>query len=370
MGVDVRYRENPNRGIFATRDIDNELFNSLAPSILQLRSDPTEPICLYLDSLGGSVFYAQRILDLITTPTQDGSVPRYISVAIGFAASAAADLLALGDYAIAYPQAKIYYHGTRESPSEITLDSIGAIEASLRETNENFAMRLAGKMFHRLVIRMVQIKREETPDALFHETIGDPSSFITKIKGRLSNEQQELVTQALERQRKIGQIFDFMQAKNLADKINKDAELLKLIVDFEATESGKRGAALQVDVIREDFFQLKGYFHERYWKNLQEIIAKSGDHFLSPQERNEFDRIPNLDKDARAAFLSEKVSHKLHPIWNFVVSLCRTLQQGEHPIPVRDAYWLGLVDEVIGSGLPNVREWAEKPVGKGMSLPA
>src|SRR4051812_12350164 len=118
MPVDPRFRENPERGVFATQDINNDLFNTLAPQIMRLRQSSREPICLYIDSVGGSVFYAQRLLDLITAPTQDGDVPRLISVAIGFAASSAADLLALGDYAIAYPSAVIYYHGTRESREE------------------------------------------------------------------------------------------------------------------------------------------------------------------------------------------------------------------------------------------------------------
>jgi hypothetical protein len=49
------------------------------------------------------------------------------------------------------------------------------------------------------------------------------------------------------------------------------------------------------------------------------------------------------------------VAHKLNPIWWFVVSLSRCLQTGEHTINPIDAYWLGLVDEIIGSDLPSLR---------------
>jgi hypothetical protein len=39
----------------------------------------------------------------------------------------------------------------------------------------------------------------------------------------------------------------------------------------------------------------------------------------------------------------------MHPLWYFVVSLFRLLQQGEFTLTPRDAYWLGIVDEVIGA---------------------
>jgi len=42
-----------------------------------------------------------------------GKKPRIITVAIGDAKSAAANLLALGDYAVAYPRSSIHFHGLR-----------------------------------------------------------------------------------------------------------------------------------------------------------------------------------------------------------------------------------------------------------------
>ncbi len=42
-----------------------------------------------------------------------------------------------------------------------------------------------------------------------------------------------------------------------------------------------------------------------------------------------------------------------------MVSLCRILQSDDFSLSAEEAYWLGLVDEVQGSGLPNLRELLE-----------
>jgi hypothetical protein len=62
------------------------------------------------------------------------------------------------------------------------------------------------------------------------------------------------------------------------------------------------------------------------------------------------------EQGQRNNWLKEKVEHRIHPLWYFVVCLFRLLQQGEFSLTARDAYWLGIVDEVIGvSDLPTQR---------------
>ena len=38
----------------------------------------------------------------------------------------------------------------------------------------------------------------------------------------------------------------------------------------------------------------------------------------------------------------------LQPMLSFFIALCHALQEGENELTATDAYWLGLVDEVIG----------------------
>jgi hypothetical protein len=114
-----------------------------------------------------------------------------------------------------------------------------------------------------------------------------------------------------------------------------------------------------LNVIQEDFIQLNDFFYGRYRHNLKEIVCEQGHLFLSVGEEAEFNALPSEDSAQRQTFLLDKVAPRLNPLWYFVVSICRELQQGEHPISPEDAFWLGLVDEVIGSNLISMREVQE-----------
>jgi ATP-dependent protease ClpP protease subunit len=86
---------------------------------------------------------------------QDGNRCKLITVVTGIAASAAADLLALGDYAISYLHTRIFYHGSRQdADSAITVESATTMVSSLRQTNEFFARRLEKFAFKRLFLRL------------------------------------------------------------------------------------------------------------------------------------------------------------------------------------------------------------------------
>lgn len=153
------YRENCDRAIYVTGRIDQNLVDRLTPTINSLRLASCDPITAYIDSLGGSSFHAETIRRLIKAPNPDGGVCRVITVATGTAASAAADLLTLGDYAIAYPHSSIFYHGTqRSADTALTYEVASSLASSLEELNERFAVRLARRAFPRFCIRMSQLK--------------------------------------------------------------------------------------------------------------------------------------------------------------------------------------------------------------------
>jgi hypothetical protein len=360
----TRFSENAGRAVFITREISDELIGDLTPQIVALRQAGTEPICVYIDSAGGSVFYAQRLLSLLTSPRQDDHIPWIISICVGFAASAAADLLALGDYAITYPFSVIHHHGTRQNEQAITVENIGMIESSLRETNEDFAIRLATKIFHRLIVRILQIRREASPNFLFHETIADPQSIIATLRDKLSESHRELIDDAAKRQSDVGQILKIAGIKpgNGAAQ-PPESQLLKAIIDYECSKSGSTSkdflSAAELSAIRDNFYQIRGLYHERFWINLLDIVQRRGVYFLQPDEEKNYEKIPNEKADERLHFLMACVAHKLSPIWWFVVSLSRCLQTGEHTIDPVDSYWLGLVDEVVGSDLPCLRQFAD-----------
>jgi len=148
------YRENRKRAIHVVGQINEELLRRLTPQINELRCASCEPITVYIDSVGGDIEVAERLRGLLTAPTPRGESCRLVTVVTERAASAAADLLALGEYAIASPYSNILYHGIRQRPEDpITYELATSIASSIKKENELFAQRLAIKVFPRIIFR-------------------------------------------------------------------------------------------------------------------------------------------------------------------------------------------------------------------------
>jgi ATP-dependent Clp protease protease subunit len=127
------YRENARRSVVIAGEIDDALVESLTAPICRLRSESSDPITVYINSPGGFIQNAEQIRHLLKAPTQEGEVCRTITVATAKADSAAAGLLALGDYAIAYPNARVHCHGARLASREITSQRALDLAQSLKK---------------------------------------------------------------------------------------------------------------------------------------------------------------------------------------------------------------------------------------------
>jgi hypothetical protein len=214
-------------------------------------------------------------------------------------------------------------------------------------------------MFNRLVFRMFQIMGEESKDLMFHESISNPEHFFTKLKEKVTDDQKHLIEQAIQRQRAVSKLVSYVEEKKLSHDRGSQSELLKAIIDFESTQSGDSTLTpSRIDFIQESFFQLDDFFHGRYWTNLTSIVEDRGELFLTPEEEAALKEIENPDH--KRSYIFQCVGPRLHPVWYLVVSLSRCLQQGEHPVLPEDAYWIGLVDEVVGAPLLSVRNMMER----------
>src|SRR3989442_15484916 len=102
------------RAVHVNGMINKDLVSRITPQILKLQSLNRQPITVYIDSPGGAVISMEHILRLLKLSNQDAESPCHIITAVTMrAASAAADLLSSGDYAIAYPTSTVLYHGLR-----------------------------------------------------------------------------------------------------------------------------------------------------------------------------------------------------------------------------------------------------------------
>ncbi len=365
------YRENAGRCVFIQGRIDQQQVYRVAPEILKLRGASSDPLTVYIDSFGGDTFFADAIQSLLQAPNQDGQSCRIITVATGLAASAAADLLASGDYAIAYRDSYIHYHGTRQpTQGDLTAENAESVAKSMKQTNERFALRLARKSFRRCFFNYGNLAGEfETQRAILssrQDTSDDTSDlacFARALSTRLSAQIAELPLRALKRQHAIRRLNERVIQKaeyKDGDTLSvTEVEVLKRVLDHKLEENAASEWLLSgggLADVAEDFGLIIDYYFGEYRSYLAKLLPEFGDLLLNSAELEEWKVIQGKSPDERDTWLKSKVAPRLHPLWYFVVCLSRLLQQGEFGLTPRDAYWLGIVDEVIGTDdLPSPR---------------
>jgi ATP-dependent protease ClpP protease subunit len=364
------FRENCDRAIYVTGRIDQELLTRLTPEINRFRLKSLDPVTVYIDSMGGSTFYAEHIRQLIRAPHPDGGRCRIITVVTGTAASAAADMLAQGDYAIAFPHSYILYHGFRtSSDSALTYEGASSLASSLQESNERSAVKMARCAFPRFCFRVSQFKDEI--QQYIEQAAGTNTAPLEHLLGSLEKKISPanivLVRDAAQKQVLIKNLTQSVTKHLGTRKVEKlsyaefEAELLKAIVNHKTKSHKAEPWSLSSEGLAEvsnDFKLLHDFHFGSQKRDLERFLRTLGKLFLRDTERQEFEAM-QADEAAKLDWLKTRVESRLHPLWYFVVSISRLLQTADYSLQPDEAYWLGLIDEVRGSGLPNIREGVE-----------
>lgn len=367
------FRENPSRAVYIAGEIDQSLVNKLTPDIVRLRNESSDPITAYIDSGGGEVNAAILLRDLIRTPNQDGKRTKLITVVTGMAGSSAADLLALGDYAIAYPHSNIVYHGTRHiAAAGLTMEGASSLAQRLQYTNELFAANLSTSTFRRFVFRLQFLADEfknyanQPKDA---QQSPDIEPLIKALYGKISPEASNLAINAINRQKEIAQLSMAVNRhlktlkKKRDDPCEFEIEVLKGILKHRKRNFKRENRLLSsgglFDIAAD--FQILWDFHCGGHQMLVDgWICTYGRRFLSTDEIKEHDAFPPGRRTEQVAWLKDHTHLKIRLLWYFTVSMCRMLQTSEFRLTPEDAYWLGLINEVTGRpNLPNERMMIE-----------
>jgi len=355
------YRANPNRAIYIQGRIDQQLIDRLTPQIVQLQYQSRYPITVYIDSPGGSTASAEALSSLLRSSDQDYAGDcRLVTVVTGRAASAAADLLCSGAYAMALPESIIFFHGVRSlSDSPITVSAASEIMESLRLSNDRYALALAEKSLSRFGFRYVhqRSKFAEHRQKSGKPTLPDLFCFIEIIREHLSTEASRVVGRALERNmrymalikhvaKRVTRVKKFKTAKREAEN---EAEIIKAIIEYELKGNKDQawkfstGGLSQLNI---DFLLVREYlniFDSSHFRRLCNIF---GAFLLTDQDHEELAKIK--DDAERKKATDAKIDPALRPVWLFFIALCYALQEGENELSASDAYWLGLIDEVVG----------------------
>lgn len=349
-----KFRADPTRAVYVHGLIDEELVHRLIPQILSLQHESRSPITVYIDSPGGLLASYESLWTMLTASDQDMADPCHIiTVVTSQAASAAADLLVSGNYAIAYPEARILYHGVRTLPREsLTAEDVSSTASELRIRNEGFASALMRKLELRLMFRFLDAKVEFTRRRKggAGKAISAAQYFEEVVYCRLTEPARTLFEKAKSRQGRYEQLLAAAKkARMHATSAKTEASIIKAIVDYEVRrhkyDPGWTFRTGGLATLNEDFFLLGERLSALESREFDGMCLDASELVLSPSEQKAVQRAPD---DVRDQVKVDKVRPVLEPVWSFFAALCHALQEGENELTATDAYHLGLVDEVIG----------------------
>ena len=360
------FRENPARAIYVVGEINQAMVDRLTPQILTLQQTSSEPITVYIDSPGGGTYYAQLILNLLKNHDQDNRHCQIITVVTGLAASAAADILASGDYAIAYRHATIHFHGVRTSRGDaITHESASSLAEALRQTNEGYALDLARQVLGRFMFVYMQLE-SDFPSVRRSEANWSDVECLAECMTQKLGGFSELLQLAVRKHNQTHALLEYYSGELAAKKevfarpALREAILLKCLIDWELGRNDAqdwRFSSEGLAAISEDFILLVDYEDGKHMSDLEQLSRQWGSFLLDVDLRAGYDRTPD---DQRAAYVSLHTKERFREVWHFLVSVCRALQQGENRLSSRDAYWLGLINEIPGTTFSSIRELIEQ----------
>ena len=74
--------------------------------------------------------------------------------------------------------------------------------------------------------------------------------------------------------------------------------------------------------------------------------------------------------EKKRSYLERHALPRLAPLWFFMVSLCSFLMEGENRLSPTEAYYIGAIDEVIGTKMTGRRVIVERQAKPAVAKPA
>jgi len=236
----------------------------------------------------------------------------------------------------------------------ITTETASTLTESLRLANDRHAMRLAERSAWRFIFRYVYLKNRFPKYRAQRTSIKtDLECFISILMETVSDSAREILAFSKRRFERYKDLVTFFE-KGLKKKkaINRVAEAeavaLKRMIEFELKRnksSDWRLGAGGLIQITDDFILLSEYINTHESRPFREHCERWKKFFLTPTEQAAIAKLPAKDRRSKVV---EKLRPHIQPIWLFFVALCHILQERDNMLTASDAYWLGLIDEVIG----------------------
>jgi ATP-dependent protease ClpP protease subunit len=364
-------------GVFG--ELTEQTVSALAKEVLTLRANPA-PITVLINSPGGDPRVVHHLYDLLKTKAPTGRRPRIITVAVGNVASAAANLLSLGDYAIAYPRVTIHFHGLRyPEVAEVTMEFASALAHQLELRNQQTALMLAKAGTVRLAFHLARLSDNfpKIRSTLGKNDLSDIECLAECLRrGKmLSADGARIIDKALKRWKYVQKLsVEIMPKAEASGKkgLEFGGVVLKHIVKSQVRRSKRIGEQeLTEDAVYQIFSNwrlLREYDMGGHMKHIRMISTRFESSFFTPDEIERMKAEPQ--SEAAQAIALNVVKRAIRPFCYFAHCIWIALQEEENPLSAKDAFALGVIDEVYDSGLPCLRETMESQSPEQPNLPA
>ncbi len=385
-----------NRAVHIDRAIEPGLVNELIPRILLLRQESNKPITVGINSPGGYVSLLSDIQSLVRGPNQTGAGCELITVVTSQAHSAAAMLLAMGDYAVALPHTDILFHDVRYGAvHDVTPSSAMVAAKDLEVQNDAASLKIAMNMFPRWMWMYIEVHYASEKLKADHPTwtkqfeelvlpLGLPTSEYVRfdlvalllfVHKHLAPANECLLENALVRLGRWGlanvavapdlpaagdapaerpQMLDGIAS--LYEQIHPGEDLLggkknerdlSVFMLFLAASLKGRNAQDAIEHATREIAIFRSIDNPRHWQTaMRQMLGHKYAFFKNDVSRNWND----LHEEQRQQIIKE-ASPVVRVVWLLCVQVARELFSGEHRLRPTEALVLGLVDEVPGTSI-------------------
>jgi ATP-dependent protease ClpP protease subunit len=355
-------RPDPARTVKVSGPLTVPAAERVAAALHQLAQESPAPITLDIRSSGGEAAAFYHLAAVLASLSTKGKKCRIYTVAHD-ARSAAAYLAVVGHRAFALPNTKLGLHGTRgvlpKNGKPLTRETALATAMHLDRENRLIARILAKHLVFRLAVRQrelragTSISRAKDPLAILENLTRQLSEQLKSARAR------RVLNESFERCKLVCALSPLFSSPGpLANSRTLAAQEVKIFQAAIAYEfAANRGKKWRLDAtagteLLMDYLLAKDFLQGEHWKLAHRLARRFGQNFLTATDSSRYVRLLQQDPVKAEALLIKSALPGALGLWYFTMTLCHRLLMGEHSFSAQDAYWLGLVDEVLPAEPP------------------
>jgi ATP-dependent protease ClpP protease subunit len=333
-------------------------------AIRRLARVSVEPIVLHIQSGGGEVEAFYQLTGVMENLRVHGEKCKVFTLARNVR-SAATYLLLAGHRAYVLPDAQLGLHGTRgalpKNGQLFTRETALAMAMRLDRENRSVARILAKRIIFRVAARQRELRPPHARPAT-QTPLVNLEKLTNRIAKRLTSAQaRRLLQESFERLKLVWAVSTSFptEPRILSSSIlaAQEAKIFQAVIGCEL--AANRGKEWRLDAtagaeLLMDYLLAKDFLPGGHLKLAERIARKFGRDYLSAPAAKVYARLQRQSPAQAEAFLIKTTLPHALGLWYFTMTLCHRLLAGDYDLSAQDAYWLGLVDEVLPAESPSL----------------